>query len=66
MIFDLRIYTLHNNKFADWLKLYEQYGHPEALRRACAVRDHRGRPAQPGRARLEVRDRPTARPSATR
>ena len=20
MIFDLRIYTLHNNKFADWLK----------------------------------------------
>jgi uncharacterized protein YbaA (DUF1428 family) len=27
MIFDLRIYTLHNAKFAEWLKLYEQYGH---------------------------------------
>jgi hypothetical protein len=27
MIFDLRIYTLQNSKFADWLKVYEQYGH---------------------------------------
>jgi len=27
MIFDLRIYTLHNDKFGEWLKLYEQYGH---------------------------------------
>ena len=27
MIFDLRIYTLHNNKFAAWLKLYEEHGH---------------------------------------
>ncbi len=27
MIFDLRIYTLHNAKFAAWLKLYEQEGH---------------------------------------
>jgi len=26
MIFDLRIYTLHNNKFGAWLKLYEEYG----------------------------------------
>src|SRR5262249_59371494 len=25
MIFDLRIYTLHNNKFAAWLKLYDEY-----------------------------------------
>ena len=32
MIFDLRIYTLHNNKFADWLKLYAQYGHPIQVR----------------------------------
>lgn len=28
MIFDLRIYTLHNSKFAAWLKLYEEHGHP--------------------------------------
>jgi hypothetical protein len=27
MIFDLRIYTLHNAKFAAWLKLYEDEGH---------------------------------------
>jgi hypothetical protein len=27
MIFDLRIYTLHNAKFAAWLKLYEEQGH---------------------------------------
>ena len=27
MIFDLRIYTLHNNKFGAWLKLYEELGH---------------------------------------
>jgi uncharacterized protein YbaA (DUF1428 family) len=27
MIFDLRIYTLHNNKFGAWLKLYEEFGH---------------------------------------
>src|SRR5262245_40274811 len=27
MIFDLRIYTLQNSKFAEWLKLYEQHGH---------------------------------------
>ena len=27
MIFDLRIYTLHNAKFAAWLKLYEGEGH---------------------------------------
>lgn len=27
MIFDLRIYTLHNNKFGAWLKLYEEHGH---------------------------------------
>ena len=32
MIFDLRIYTLHNNKFAAWLKLYEEYGHPTQVR----------------------------------
>ncbi|MFO1361470.1 MAG: NIPSNAP family protein [Burkholderiales bacterium] len=27
MIFDLRIYTLHNDKLGEWLRLYEQYGH---------------------------------------
>jgi hypothetical protein len=27
MIFDLRIYTLHNNKFGAWLKLYGEHGH---------------------------------------
>src|SRR5258708_13815175 len=27
MIFDLRIYTLFNNKFGAWLKLYEEHGH---------------------------------------
>ena len=27
MIFDLRIYTLHNNKAGAWLKLYEEHGH---------------------------------------
>ena len=27
MIFDLRIYTLQNSKFAAWLKLYEEHGH---------------------------------------
>ena len=27
MIFDLRSYTLHNNKFAAWLKLYDQVVH---------------------------------------
>jgi len=27
MIFDLRIYTLQNSKFAAWLKLYEEFGH---------------------------------------
>src|SRR5436853_7524372 len=32
MIFDLRIYTLHNNKFAAWLKLYEEYGHPTQVK----------------------------------
>src|SRR5580765_4476462 len=32
MIFDLRIYTLHNNKFAAWLKMYEQYGHPTQVK----------------------------------
>ena len=32
MIFDLRIYTLHNNKFAAWLKLYEEYGHPAQVK----------------------------------
>jgi len=32
MIFDLRIYTLHNNKFAAWLKLYEEHGHPTQVK----------------------------------
>ena len=32
MIFDLRIYTLHNNKLAAWLKLYEEYGHPTQVK----------------------------------
>jgi hypothetical protein len=32
MIFDLRIYTLHNNKFGAWLKLYEEYGHPTQVK----------------------------------
>ena len=32
MIFDLRIYTLQNNKFAAWLKLYEEYGHPTQVK----------------------------------
>lgn len=32
MIFDLRIYTLRNNKFAAWLKLYEQFGHPTQVK----------------------------------
>ena len=32
MIFDLRIHTLHNNKFAAWLKLYEEYGHPTQVK----------------------------------
>ena len=27
MIFDLRIYTLHNSKMGAWLKLYEDHGH---------------------------------------
>ena len=27
MIFDLRIYTLQNSRFAAWLKLYEEQGH---------------------------------------
>src|SRR5881392_2150249 len=32
MIFDLRIYTLHNNRFAAWLKLYEEHGHPTQVK----------------------------------
>ncbi len=28
MIFDLRIYTLHPHKAAEWLKVYEQYAYP--------------------------------------
>jgi len=32
MIFDLRIYTLHNQKFGAWLKLYEEYGHPTQVK----------------------------------
>ena len=32
MIFDLRIYTLHNNKFSAWLKLYEEHGHPAQVK----------------------------------
>jgi len=32
VIFDLRIYTLHNNKFAAWLKLYEEHGHPAQVK----------------------------------
>ena len=32
MIFDLRIYTLHNAKFGEWLKLYEHYGHAVQVR----------------------------------
>jgi len=32
MIFDLRIYTLHNNKFTAWLKLYEEHGHPSQVK----------------------------------
>ncbi len=32
MIYDLRIYTLHNAKFSDWLELYKTYGHPAQVR----------------------------------
>jgi hypothetical protein len=32
MIFDLRIYTLHNSKLATWLKLYEEHGHPTQVK----------------------------------
>jgi len=32
MIFDLRIYTLHPGKTAEWLKMYEQYGHPTQVK----------------------------------
>ncbi len=32
MIFDLRTYTLHNDKFAAWLKLYEEHGHPTQVK----------------------------------
>lgn len=32
MIFDLRIYTLSASKFAEWLKLYEEFGHAAQVR----------------------------------
>jgi hypothetical protein len=32
MIFDLRIYKLHNSKFAAWLKLYEEHGQPPQVK----------------------------------
>ena len=32
MIFDLRIYTLHPGRLPAWLKMYEQYGHPQESR----------------------------------
>lgn len=32
MIFDLRIDTLYNSKFAAWLKLYEEHGHPAQVK----------------------------------
>jgi hypothetical protein len=32
MIFDLRVYTCHPGKAAEWLKLYEEKGYPVQLK----------------------------------